>query len=1072
MVSEKCVLSSVLCILLLIGIPAVADDGDIDKLLDKLEANLLVNQVLARKLSQHAEQIIAEKALIRHKPRLLNFQAHLFILSYDLNNAYIKAEEAADLATTQQNKLQLAEAIRRKGIINYLLGFESQAIELLTESLRLHSELESRYLLNSIHAIGNVYNSNPQWVDSLIDIGEQLIEKAITQENAFFEEQGYHFVAAGLIKKGEFQRAAEFVTNAITTLGKEDTVLLIHAASAQNALQNYSQALSHINAFKEFAIKRNNPLELISTSIRHAEILLASGQNNEGEAVLLSALEKVNEVNYAPYQQQILQKLAEHYERDGQSQQAITFLRQYYELKELEFNNKQNQKLAFSRARLEVEQKTQQITELELSQKIAAQQNSFQFYIIVLSSIIIVLLLIFYLRSNQQKRKLQLYSNELKQATEAKSQFLARMSHEIRTPINAIIGLTKLSRKQQLTPEQQDVNLQQIEDSSLTLLGVINDILDFSKIEAGKMDIEHAAFELDKVIDQATRLQTLKAQEKGLEIIQYIARDVPLNIIGDALRLQQVLNNLISNAVKFTRQGVISVTVNRKYSESGLRLELSVKDTGIGLTEKQVDRLFDSFSQADESTTRQFGGTGLGLAICKQLAELMGGKIWVESHPGQGATFFFTILVEEDTLPQKATAMSEAKLSDLKVLVVDDIDLCRQAADEVLSRVKIAADLVASGFKAIEKIRLSVEQKEPYDLILLDWQMPELDGIEVASMINQEFTRNKPKIVMLSAYDMKSLQEIGGPMGINYYLEKPIHNSNLINLIMELMNENRSELISPSVVQKKASHRENQIPDLTGKKLLLVEDNKLNRKVAVGFLADTFATIAVAENGQIALDMLTQQPKAYDVIFMDVQMPVMDGLTASQKIRKELQLSIPIIAMTANAMQGDIENCIAAGMNAHIPKPIDPDYMFEVLSQFVAADQPQALPDSRNATQISEDETAESILRVNRPKAISKLKFNEKLYEGLITDFIAMQPQLTQLTDAVKMNDINTVNRIIHTFKSSVSYVGAYELEKMARQIEQKIHGLENGNDLTEEVAAEINLFSGHVEHLILRLQA
>lgn len=926
--------------------PGFANEIDMEGLLNRIEANLKINPNLASGLAEQAEQQISENELLAFKPRLLNLQAHIHILSFSLNEAFVKASEAENLSRKLGNKLQLAEAIRRQGIINNFLGFDADAIERLTESLKIHRELDSEYIVHNLQSIGNVYNKHDVWADSLLEIGEQLVETSIAKQNVYFEAQGYGYIINVFIVKEEFQKASRLAEEMQVLFGEDSYNIIFYGAIAELNLGNYEKALSKINHYLDIAKRRNFLPVQMSGKLAKAEILRASGNNEEARELLLNALALQEESGIDYNKQAILNNLANYYKEEGDYARSLEYLQQYIQLKEQAFDDKQAEQLAFSRARLELAQKNKRITQLELSTQISEQKNNYQLIVIVLTGSIVVLLLGLYWRLSIQKRLLQSYSAELQQATEAKSQFLARMSHEIRTPINAIIGLTKLTRKQKLTRQQQDVNLQQVEDSSQTLLGVINDILDFSKIEAGKLHIESIPFELDKIVDQSTRMQMLKAHEKGLELIQYIARDVPLFLKGDALRIQQILNNLISNAVKFTKSGDISVSVNKKYSASGILLEFAVRDTGIGLTETQIEKLFDSFSQADESTTRRFGGTGLGLAICKQLVELMGGKIWVESRANEGSTFYFTVMLEEEIVSNTSKEVPGTQLEDLRVLIVDDVELCRQAAAEVLLRVNINPDLVDSGAKAIEKVRLAVLDKAPYDLVLLDWNMPDIDGIHVASMINQQFPHNKPNIVMLSAYDMYALQEMGNPLGVKGYLEKPINTSSLIDVITEI-----SHSYTPKVrVTQKPQN--DALLDLTGINILLVEDNELNRKVAKGFLSETSANVTVAEDGQIALDILSAEADQIDVVLMDVQMPVMDGFTATQKIRNELALSLPVVAMTANAMKGDVEKSIAAGMNAHIPKPIDPGFLFQTLRE--------VLSDKINPAQPTEPHTTDN----------------------------------------------------------------------------------------------------------------
>ncbi|WP_289030854.1 response regulator [uncultured Paraglaciecola sp.] len=1020
----------VLCLLgsVLNCLPAFANDAEVKALLDKAEINLLVNISLAESLLSEVTILIKKAENNNQESRLLNLQAHVDLLNHNLNDAYAKAKKAEKLALNTDNQLQLAEAFRKQGIINFLLDFDADALALLTKSLTLHEQLNSKYVLHNLQAIGNVYAKNDDWADSLIDIGQTLVKKALVQKNLYYEEQGYSFVISGLIKQGSYKEASVRATKILQILNtpeEERVDIYSYAALAESKLKNYKVALSYINKQLELTKSNVTTLGKLHFRLLKAEILLKDNQKTIALPLFQQALIQANKYNFSNYQGRALKGLANYYEMISEPSMALKYFKQYEALKEKSFNAIQAEQLAFSRASLELAQKDKQISDLELSQQLHQQQHIYQLIFIGLSSAIIILLLFMYWRSSKQKRVLREYSSNLKQASEAKSEFLARMSHEIRTPINAIIGLTKLNRKPSLSQHQKDTNLQQIEESSNTLLVVINDILDFSKIEAGHLHIESVEFELDKVVNQAMRLLTLKAQKKDLELIEYIARDVPLLLKGDALRIQQVLNNLLSNAVKFTHHGVVSVSVNKKYSESKVLLEFAVKDTGIGIKSSHLDTLFDPFTQADESTTRRFGGTGLGLTISKQLVELMGGEIWAESLLGQGSTFYFTIKVTEAIHGEQTKSLSEEHLSMMKVLLVDDVELSRQAASNALFRLDITPDVAENGTQAINKIRSAVEENSPYQLIILDWKMPDIDGIEVASIIKQSFSP-KPQIIMLSAYDMDTLQELGKPLGLDAYLQKPINSSNLLNAILRLTNK----------IQKIPSTKKigaPKIPNLCDINILLVEDNELNRKVAKGFLADTNADIAVAENGQIALQMLKEAPLRYGLILMDIQMPVMDGLTVTYKIRNELHLKTPIIAMTAHAMAGDINKSLDAGMNAHITKPIDPDYLYKVLINVLSAKS-----EVTNFTPLKDSAShfkALSLTHVDFAVAKQQLRLDDHSYWELVNDFIKLESSLHQLTEAIKDSDIDKINKIIHLYSPSLAYIGANQLANLANQI-------------------------------------
>jgi two-component system, sensor histidine kinase and response regulator len=1022
--------SSILLVLALNSTLVFADEAALQEILDKAEANLLINIGLAKNLLNHAESLSLDLPQSKQHARLLNLQAHAEILQHHLSDAFAKAEEAEQLALKTNNELQLAEAIRKQGIINFLLDFDADALELLTTSLSIHLKLNSEYVLNNLQSIANVYLDNNA-TESLIKIGEELVEKAVIRQNRYYEEQGYSFIIAGLVNQGNYAQASVVANQVLKSFGNNGAIIYLDTALVETKLNHYQSALDYIEKQLNETQNNSTPLIHLSANLLKAEVLMLDNQPSLALPLLQAALKEANELNITMYRKEALNKLANYYQNTGDAALALDYFKQYEALKEADASSKQAQQLAFSRARLEVEQKNQHILELELSSQLVKQQNTYQLYFLVFSCLVIVLLIYMYRHTVRQKRALSEYSAALKSASEAKSEFLARMSHEIRTPINAIIGLTKLSLKPAVTPRQQTTNLQQIEESSKTLLGVINDILDFSKIEAGKLDIDETDFELDKVIEQAMRLQSLKAQEKNLELSHYITKDVPLLLHGDALRIQQVLNNLLSNAVKFTKQGAVFVLVNKKYAESGITLEFAVKDSGIGLTEKQRARLFEAFTQADESITRRFGGTGLGLTICKQLVELMGGEIWVESHVGQGSTFYFTINVEEANTDEQKNIFSVTQLAELKVLLVDDVELSRQTTAEALLRFNINSDVARNSALAMEKVRQAVEEDTPYDVLILDWKMPDIDGIELASIVQEEFSP-PPQIIMLSAYDQDILQELGRSIGITNYLQKPVDSSSLLNAILSATSKLKRKVKGPSELIVPA-------PNLSGIEILLVEDNELNRKVAKGFLTDTHADISVAENGQIALQMLREYPVRFGLILMDIQMPVMDGLIATRKIRGELHLQTPIIAMTAQAMAGDVEKSLAVGMNAHVTKPLDPNLLYQVLHNVLLSQdaEPEHLPKTEHSSTEKPDLTNLDVLTViESEKAMHHLRVDERTYQDLVRDFINLEGKLSEFNEALNQHQVDKLGVILHLFNPALSYIGANNLAKLTVEIE------------------------------------
>ncbi len=518
-------------------------------------------------------------------------------------------------------------------------------------------------------------------------------------------------------------------------------------------------------------------------------------------------------------------------------------------------------------------------------------------------------------------------------AARTKSDFLANMSHEIRTPMNAIIGMAHLALKTDMTPRQRDY-VKKIQNSGQHLLGIINDILDFSKIEAGKLNVEHLDFELDKLLDNVANLVSEKTSAKGLELVFDVAPDVPRHLVGDSLRMGQVLINYANNAVKFTEQGEIDILFRvRERSEKDVLLYCAVKDTGIGLTPEQQGRLFQSFSQADSSTTRKYGGTGLGLSISKKLAELMGGEVGVESVHGEGSTFWFTARLGIGTAKARAL-IPDPDLRGRRVLVVDDNESARLVMNDLLTGMTFQVQEVGSGSTAIDIVKEKAGTPEAFEIVFLDWQMPVMDGIETARQIQSLGLAKSPHLVMVTAYGREEVLKEAGNAGIEDVLIKPVNASLLFDTAMRVLgadvSDRRSAGEAPSLLLE-------EMAAIKGARILLVEDNDLNQEVASEILRDAGFVVEIADNGQIAVDMVIKNAgEPWDIILMDMQMPVMDGVTATMEIRKHAEFqALPIVAMTANAMQQDKDRCIAAGMVDFVTKPIQPDELWTALRRWV-----------------------------------------------------------------------------------------------------------------------------------------
>ncbi len=1117
----------------------------VNEILNQIDKNKKSDRKYSLELAKKAELLLQQEPNYKLEIRVFASIAFSYVVSNNYTQAYLYARKARNSALAINSQLDLARTYKLEGAILSKRGLLSESLEAFNKSLDIYREIGFTDLFTVLHSISDYYRdieNNSEY----LKYGRLLLKDPNSQVVDMYKGVAEYTIGDALVKLGRYKEARPYLQKAVDILNIQD-VLYISEVYVTLAELEFNEnkiplAMNLLAKSEELAKSKNYDLAFVQTQSLKADILQSVGDTLQAITILESLVKYGLDNKIKKIQQSAYIELADIYEQQNDFLQALTYQKKYQAITKRIFNEKEETKVAFYQTQLDTEQKEQQINRLtadnalkDLETAQYQKTSELRGYIIALGQALLLTLLAFIIRAFYTKRKLKQLAMKADSANQAKSQFLAKMSHEIRTPMNAIIGLSQLILRTQLKKEQE-TNLNIVLSSAESLMALLNDILDFSKIEAKKLVLEHHGFTLDSALQHVENVCGYAIFQKQLAFIVDIDNNVPKAFVGDALRLQQVLINLVTNAAKFTDAGSIKIKVKQvKFSADEIalkntqnsvlgyedntvreiKLQFSVTDTGKGMNEQQQAHLFNCFEQADDSITRKYGGTGLGLAISKELVELMRGSIWLTSELGKGSSFCFNIVLEQSDLYSVQVEKAQiALLAKLKVLVVDDSLMARKLLVNTLSSLNVKAVSVDSGVKALQAVMKAEEECCPFEVIIIDWKMPELNGIDASKLIRQAVKGKSPHIIIVSAYDIDQARKLAQDVVIDQYLDKPVKKSNLLSALSRIMQKRQIEpleqttKIPPTIVEdvtdigndNNMEKIENltsnvnhyQVPDFSSIKILLVEDNELNQHVIKAFLADSYAHVEIAENGEVALNKLKES--TFDIIFMDVQMPVMDGLTAAKEIRETLKLNLPIIAMTAHTMMEDIEKSLSSGMNIHLTKPINPELMFDTIKELLQINVNGDIEPStagNNVTSVSlapvidvqsialtqclallsKDKSVEqqinaltkhTCLLVEPP--IESLQNKASLYLELVKVFYKKKRYLsTELLSLYEKGEFSDIFLIAHAMKANAQYIGAYSLADACVSLEHAVN-----NDTNIKVCLEllINLLNRLLQEL------